>query len=95
MSDYDNVTKLALLIDADNAQLSVINFVLPEIWHSSCEAGIDPSRYPISSGNVDAVGLNTERHKFSYEQPFSLSDSTWEIRYITAHRFDASWMHHR
>jgi hypothetical protein len=47
MSDYDNVTKLALLIDADNAQLSVINLVLPEIWHSSCEAGIDPSGYSI------------------------------------------------
>lgn len=60
MSDYDNVTKLALLIDADNAQLSVINFVLPEIWHSSCEAGIDPSGYSVSWDNIDAVNRNME-----------------------------------
>jgi hypothetical protein len=44
----DNVTNLAVLVDADNAQLSVINLVLPEIWHSSYEAGIDPLRYSIS-----------------------------------------------
>lgn len=44
----DSITKLAVLIDADNAQLSVINLVLPEIWHSSYKAGIDPLRYSIS-----------------------------------------------
>jgi hypothetical protein len=44
----DSVTKLAVLIDADNAQLSAINLVLLEIWYISCEAGVDPLRYSIS-----------------------------------------------